>query len=528
MKNFYKTLLLLMVTLLSTAAFSLPRLNSLPSARPTIFLDFDGHYVRSSVWNGGNPIVCTAPSLTDAQITEIFNRVSEDYRPFDINITTDSTIFLSAPLAQRMRVIITPSSSWKQGVGGVAFIGSFTWGDDTPAFVFSDRLGPNNAKYIAECCSHESGHTVGLSHQASFDNNCTLTETYNSGIGTGETSWAPIMGNSYYRNKTGWNAGPIPSGCNNIQDNLNIITSRNGFSYRADDYVETLNEAAFSPGNTSFNVNGIVATNTDKDAFKFVFSQFSNFHFEANPYSLGGTNEGANLDIKVLLYDGSQTLLRTYDPSTTMDVTIDTSLKAGTYYFVVTGAGNSFSSNYGSLGSYSITGFRSTLEIRSVALSGNVNKDEHRLNWSIVSDEPIKSQIVEVSNNGSGFTSLSDQGTTSRNAVYPANGNGTKYYRLKVTSVTNQIVYSNVIVLKSTENTAKPYTVGTLVNSFITVNAQDNFQYRIMDANGRAVLMGSGRSGINQIDMGNKAAGFYVIQLIGKNQQLQAERIIKQ
>ena len=526
MKNLYKTLSLLLITLISTVAFSLPKLSSLPTAKATIYLDFDGHIVKTSVWNGGNPITCAAPSLSDAQITEIFYRVSEDYRPFDINITTDSTVFLSAPLAQRIRVIITPTSSWKTGVGGVAYIGSFTWGDDTPAFVFSDRLGPNNAKYIAECCSHESGHSVGLSHQSSFDNNCNLTETYNSGIGSGETSWAPIMGNGYYRNFTGWNAGPTPAGCNNIQDNLSIITSKNGFSYRADDYVETLNEAAFSPGTSSFNVNGIVATNSDKDAFKFVFSQFSTFHFEANPYSLGGLNDGANLDIKVQLYDGSQTLLRTYDPVATLNVSMDTSLKAGTYYFVVSGAGNAYSSNYGSLGSYSITGFRSALEIKNVTLSGNVNKDEHRLSWSIASDEPIKSQTVEVSTNGSNFSNLSDETSSSRYATYRASG--TRYYRLKVTSVTNQVVYSNVIALKSVENNAKPYTVGTLVSSYVTVNAEDNFQYRILDANGRAVLMGSGRSGINQIDMGNKAAGFYVIQLIGKNQQLQVERIIKQ
>lgn len=528
MKNFIKPLGVLLITLLSTAAFSLPKLNSLPSAKATIYLDFDGHVVRNSVWNNGNPIFCVAPSLSDEQITEIFQRVSEDYRPFDINITTDSSVFLSAPLTQRIRVIITPTSSWKQGVGGVAFIGSFTWGDDTPAFVFSDRLGPNNAKFIAECCSHESGHSVGLSHQSSFDNNCKLVETYNTGAGTGETGWAPIMGNSYYKNKTGWNAGPTPSGCNNIQDNLSVITTKNGFGYRADDFVETLNEAAFSPGSTSFNLNGVVATNTDKDAFKFYFSQFSNFHFEANPNSLGASNEGANLDIKVLLYDGEKNLLRTYDPDAIMNVTIDTSLKAGTYYFVVTGSGNSFSSNYGSLGSYNITGFRSTLEIRNVALSGQVNKNEHRLNWSIVSDEPITSQIIEVSSNGSNFNMISNQGVTSRNAIFQAEGSSTQYYRLKVVSVTGQVVYSNVISLKSNENFAKPFVVGTLVSSYISVNAQDNFQYKILDANGRVILIGNGKSGINQIDISNKAAGLYVIQMLGKYQQVQSERIIKQ
>ena len=61
--------------------------------------------------------ICEAAPLTDAQILEIFNRVSEDYRPFNVNITTDSVKFLAAPLTQRIRVIVTPTSSWKTGVG---------------------------------------------------------------------------------------------------------------------------------------------------------------------------------------------------------------------------------------------------------------------------------------------------------------------------------------------------------------------------------------------------------------------------
>src|SRR5665213_3050292 len=82
------TLLLPLIILASQKAICLPMLSSFPSAQATIFLDFDGQYVQSSLWNGGNPLNCAPSGLTDAQIVEIFNRVSEDYRPFNINITT--------------------------------------------------------------------------------------------------------------------------------------------------------------------------------------------------------------------------------------------------------------------------------------------------------------------------------------------------------------------------------------------------------------------------------------------------------
>ena len=161
MKKIFTSLICTALLLISFSAFSVPKLNSFPSASATIFLDFDGHYVQSTFWNSGNPINCVASGMTDPQITEAFNRVAEDFRPFDVNITTDSTVFLAAPLTKRIRIIITPTSSWTAaGTTGISYTGSFTTGDDTPAFVFSDRLS-YSPKKVGECISHEAGHTVG-------------------------------------------------------------------------------------------------------------------------------------------------------------------------------------------------------------------------------------------------------------------------------------------------------------------------------------------------------------------------------
>ena len=87
-----------------------PLFNSYPSAQAVIFLDFDGHTVNGTSWNYNGPIVCGTSGLDNSQITEIFNRVAEDYRPFNINVTTDSTKYLAAPANKRMRVILTVSS----------------------------------------------------------------------------------------------------------------------------------------------------------------------------------------------------------------------------------------------------------------------------------------------------------------------------------------------------------------------------------------------------------------------------------
>lgn len=526
MKNFTFLKLLFFSFFISASAFSLPKLNSFPSATATIFLDFDGHSVIGSSWNNGNPLFCAPSGLTDAQITEVFYRVAEDYRPFNINITTDSTKFLSAPLNRRIRIIITPTSGWTTGVGGISYVGSFTWGDDTPGFVFSDRLGPNSPKYIGECCSHESGHTVGLSHQSTYDSNCTLTETYAMGTGTGEVSWAPIMGNSYYRNMTSWNDGPTPYGCANTQDNLTIITSQNGFTYRPDDYTETMNASTYSVGGSSFNVDGIITTSTDKDAFKYTVSQTVAFHMDAVPFNVGSNYIGANLDMKIMLYNGT-TLIRTYDPPTTMSITIDTTLNAGTYYFVVDGTGNSNTSNYGSLGSYTLTGFNGPLPIHDITLTGRIDQDKHDLNWSIIADEPIKTQVVEVSADGIIFKPLYALNSTAKVFSYVPYNNGILYYRIKVTSVIDETAYSNIVALRVTGKPEKIFAVSTFVQHEITVNAYENYQYRLSDANGRMITIGTGTKGMNRINVDNKPAGLYILQLFTENEK-QTERIIRQ
>ena len=66
----------------------------------------------------------------------ILLKVAMYYKPFNIGITNDSSVYLAARLKQRIRVIVTPSYQWYgRPAGGVSSIGSFTFGNETPAFV---------------------------------------------------------------------------------------------------------------------------------------------------------------------------------------------------------------------------------------------------------------------------------------------------------------------------------------------------------------------------------------------------------
>ncbi len=516
-------LLALLCTTLN-AYCQVPKLSSFPSAAPTIFLDFDGHTVQYAGWQSGNAFVCAPAVLSTTQITEIFNRVSEDYRPFAVNITTDSTKFIAAPLTQRMRIIVTPTSAW-YNAPGVAYTNSFTWGDDAPCFVFPDKLS-NNPKKIAEGCSHESGHTVGLSHQSVYNASCVITQLYNSGSGAGETSWAPIMGSSYINNMTGWNIGPTPYDCVITQDNISIITTNNGFGYRADDYSETMNNSTTSINPDAINTSGIITTTSDKDAFKITITQNSNLHLEVAPFKIGANNDGANLDILLSLYNSSNVLIRSYNPMTTMNVIVDTTLAIGTYYIVVDGTGNNNTSQYGSLGSYTITGSRGVLAIHNVTLQGKNNNNLHQLNWSIISDEPIITQVLEASSNAIDFLAIMTDASGAKNYDYTPSKSGTLFYRLKVTSSIGESHYSNIVALKSNNN-EKLFTVSTLVQQDIKVTATENYSYNLYDANARLIITGTARKGISNINIVNLPSGMYILQMMNENYK-QTERIIKQ
>ena len=346
-------------------------LHSLPTSTRTIYLDFDGHTTTGTQWNsaynGGDPIVTPAysfegdSSFSDnelARIQYIWQRVAEDYLPFAVDVTTEDPG--SAALKKSstsdaeygVRVCIGGSSSDWYGAdaGGVAYVGSFKWNTDTPAFVFTAMLGNGSEKYMAEAISHETGHTLGLTHDG------TSTVEYYQGHGSGATGWAPIMGAGYYKELTQFSKGEYP-GANNTQNDLAVIAgATGGFGYRGDDHGSSFAEADALTviGSTSVSDEGIIERTADLDYFSFETGQ------GAINLSIDPAPRGPNLDILATLYDSSYQVVATSNPIGALNASFSLPLAAGTYYLVIDGTGEgdlaTGYSDYGSLGYYSITG----------------------------------------------------------------------------------------------------------------------------------------------------------------------------
>jgi metallopeptidase family M12-like protein len=528
----YRYPLLAVISLLiNLTGFSQFNLNSYPSAQATIYLDLDGHEVEGTSWNTNGTIHCGPSNLTSSQVTEIFNRIAEDYRPFNVNITTDSSKYWAAPVNKRMRVVFTVTSSWYGAAGGVSYVGSFAWGDNTPAFVFTALLN-YNTKNIAEAGAHEIGHTLGLRHQSSYDPNCNKTAEYNPGNGTGEIGWAPIMGVGYYRNFTLWNNGANPYGCTNYQDDLGIITGTlNGFGYRNDDHGNATDNSAtaISWNNNHFSVEGVVERITDQDVFRFALPSNGNFHLDANPFNTGIGHLGSDLDMQVELLNGSQQLIGTFNPDQELGSVIDTPLTAGTYYLRVAGKGNLYAPEYASLGSYSLTAAftpAAVLAVQKLELHGMAENNRHQFSWEIVADENISRQELE-SSTGNQFQPLATTLSNDlRSYTYLPLQSGSINYRLHVTFDNGQEFYSNTIALRNTPSW-RLLPNGNATAGSLTVYTHSISAYEVIDYSGRLVLKGKLSQGNNTLSTALLTRGMYIIRVYGSG-DIETEKFMKQ
>ncbi|HEX8310866.1 MAG TPA: putative Ig domain-containing protein, partial [Chthoniobacteraceae bacterium] len=361
-----------------------PILSSRPDAEGVLYLDFDGETVTDPAWNDGRTIVAAAARMTAAQITDVWNRVKEDFLAFNVDVTTNEERYNQAPVGKRMRCIITPTNSFYKNAGGVAYLGSFAeagfgfYSETIPCWVFID----NNTKACAEAVSHEFGHTFDLSH----DGRTSPFTEYYEGHGSGSTGWAPIMGVGYYRELVQWSRGEY-TGANRTQDDIAIIAGPQ-------------NDIGFAPDEAGGAIDSAMPVETDNGDIlqRGVISQASDADFYIFNTTGGTATINAvpaptspNVDLLIEVQDGSGTVVSRANPPDALNSALSTTLPAGTYYLKVQGIGkgdvkDGGYSSYGSVGAYTLSGSVPGLFRRPIVT--NLSRVLGRI------DEPFSLQIT--------------------------------------------------------------------------------------------------------------------------------------
>lgn len=362
--------------------------HSKPGAPNVLYINFGGELVTGTTWNtslGRTQIPAVAFS-TDSDFTtfsdteqtaikRIWERISEDYAPFDIDVTTERPASFNNRTAHALITRSTDadgSANPSSSAGGVAYVNVFnttSYATYRPAWIYFNNLG-NNESYIAEAASHEVGHNLGLSHDG------TSSSSYYGGHGSGDISWGPIMGTGYNRNVSQWSKGEYYN-ANNTEDDLAIIVGK--VTYRIDDHGSTPGTATAlsitgtnifyttpedDPTNSDPSNKGILERTTDVDVFSFVTGT-GPVSLTVKPWVMPSGTRGGNLDVLAELYDDSGRMVLSNNAPDKTYAVIQTNLVEGRYFLHVknSGAGSPLSSTpsgytaYGSLGQYFIGGY---------------------------------------------------------------------------------------------------------------------------------------------------------------------------
>lgn len=429
------------------------KLHSLAGASKVIYLDFDGHITSGTYWNGynGGADIISAPydfngnsgSFSEAELNRIQNiwaRVAEDFAIYNIDVTTEDpgieALRRSSSSDENfgVRIVISPTSSWYGSAGGVAYVGSFAWSSDTPAFVFSSNLANGNEKYVTDAASHETGHTLGLSHDG-----VTGGTAYYRGHG----SWAPIMGVAYNKAISHWSKGEYTD-ASNKEDDLAVMLNY-GASFRPDDHGDWIDNATMLSGDT-LDAAGIIERNGDLDAFGFQ-TEAGTIAITIEPATID-----PNLDIMVQVLDDGGNLIGEDDEYYILPASLNLNLPAGTYYILVDGVGtgdpDTGYSDYASAGQYFIAATlpaTQSLPAAPTALAAvPLSASQVNLGWT---DNSINESGFSIERSPNGVDSWTEIGfSAADSSSYTDSGltqNTTYHYRVAAYNVIGSSGFSN-------------------------------------------------------------------------------------
>ncbi len=293
---------------------------------------------------------------------------AEDFRPFNVNITTNVSIFNNTPVSNRLQVDLHVGDG-----GGACALSGFGKGS---VLCWAPLVN----------LSHEIGHGLGLNHDGGGGDG----EYYK-----GNEYWGPLMGFTSLTKMSTFSKGEYSSP-SNTEDDLYMMDTL--LAYRVDDHGSTLFTGTpliiIGDSVSAEDNNGLIERNNDIDIFRLVFTEESNVELEITPL-----RHYNNLHVKARILDenGIEVVTSTpfqHDGNISLvkqAAIISADFSAGNYYLEISNSGYADSngvgySSYASLGYYEISGYAGVIKPRTdfeLAQNTCLNNDVTIINNSI-------------------------------------------------------------------------------------------------------------------------------------------------
>jgi hypothetical protein len=330
-------------------AFDPVKLHSNKGAPVVIYLDFDGETINSPVWG---QFYAQPSDMISEEMYVAWSIVAEDFAPFNVDVTTERATYDATPWGYKHMNIFTITDQVASGTGGTAIINSFAWSFFCPSWTFN--LDP---KIGGESASHEIGHALGLIHDG-------LSDPYTDYYG-GHNNWATIMGAAFLGEFVQWSKGEYHNATNKENDLAIITRPANRVEYRKDDGGSTIASAFLlkyeniAGGIGTINHSGVIAKTDDIDVLRFETNGgYTNINISTVTAQYG--YPFTNLNFKADLLNSAGVVIDSLIPTRT-NASFSRNLAAGTYFIRIDGVGSGNPqitgySDYGSLGTYTITG----------------------------------------------------------------------------------------------------------------------------------------------------------------------------
>ena len=407
-----------------------PIYHSFPGSQYVIYLNFLGGHIKGVAWNdfygvadyNTSPYIPAAynpnqtpgfPPAVQNAIGAIWARVTEDYAPWQIDVTTEAPASYTPLTAV---ALITKSTTIdgqpmpSNTAGGIAYLDIFGYSDAQyyrPALIYYDNLAAGNESAVADALSHEIGHNFGLSHEGLLNGS-----PYYTGAGSGEISWGCIMGAAYFKSVTKFCHGDYPN-ANNQEDQVAIINSSVPFrNPSAGNSLSTATPLVVLNGAANF--SGVIENYTTSDFFS-LSNVGGTISISATTYRAKVDSLGNNLCLSIQLLDSLGNVLKSSNNPGTCSATLTaTALPLATYIIQVYPVGNTITpfSVYGSMGQYDLVATSSlgTLSLSppysTLALNSRMSFDANDTVHVLNGTPPYKysAKINSFSHSGTTYT----------------------------------------------------------------------------------------------------------------------------